>query len=441
MPVRDKGRNTRAGAVLRLPSVRESSEEVLAHYAEPLLGELGRVTGSGAVAEMVRAGSEALRNVLHSRELCERLAVQADARAADAEAAAELEIAALHRALARDADARASVFPDGLSAALSPRSHAQASEVTRLLSAVEVGAPFGRGGYEPVGGRGQYPFAAAVGRNWRAYQAGGGNGGRAAAAACIPRAVPRGLRADRGAWTARTGQFSSSVRRWHACPRRPGDSGRAADHESGGKSPTPPSEHAMSWWESLVQVRRKDSKKGSGIFISETHILTAAHVVTDSHGLPLPPAHLTLDVRYRAALVVATGVAVLPSWTSQGTTTSDIALVRVDANAGLGVNSAFDVPPASASVMLEGVGFEAHNDTRLIMSGNVEHRLGALGESLLYSPDILPVGGMSGGPLCAGLATGVHVAGILIRTSGGGQSALIGLPVTLSVLAALRAQL
>jgi hypothetical protein len=193
----------------------------------------------------------------------------------------------------------------------------------------------------------------------------------------------------------------------------------------------------MSWWESLVQIRRNDLEKGSGVFISETEVLTAAHVVTQD-GAPLPLAKLTMDIRYQSLLAVPVAVAVLPSWITSGLTASDIALVRVEARSGLGLPTVFGVPAPSASAMLESVGFEAQNDTEQRLSSSVQCRVGPAGERLLYSKDFAPIGGMSGGPVYVGLASGIHVAGILIRESGSG---LIGLSVTASVLAQLRSQL
>jgi hypothetical protein len=147
---------------------------------------------------------------------------------------------------------------------------------------------------------------------------------------------------------------------------------------------------------------------------------------------------LTFDIRYQSLLAVPLAVAILPAWTTAGHTGSDIALVRVEARPDLGLAPVFDVPALSASAMLEGVGFEAQNDTAQKLSGNVECRGGPGGERFLYTSDFAPVGGMSGGPLCAGLASGVHVAGILIRAS---SSGLIGLSVTSSIIATLRSML
>jgi len=189
------------------------------------------------------------------------------------------------------------------------------------------------------------------------------------------------------------------------------------------------------WWESLVQFRRSDSKKGSGVFISSTEILTAAHVVTKG-SFPVALDGLTVDVRYRSVLLVPRAIAVLSSW-SPGATASDIALVRVDALFDLGLSPIFGHPPPSERAMLEGAGFEAAHDRIRVPSGNVECRVTTAGERLLYTDDFAPVPGMSGGPLCAGLASGVRVAGVLTRRSGSG---FVGLSLVASLLEELRAR-
>jgi hypothetical protein len=189
------------------------------------------------------------------------------------------------------------------------------------------------------------------------------------------------------------------------------------------------------WWESLVQLRRSDGKKGSGVFISSTEILTAAHVVTRGSA-PMALDELMVDVRYRSVLAAPRAVAVLATW-SPGTTASDIALVRVDALFDLGLAPIFGHPPPSERTMLEGAGFDAVSEGLRMPSGNVECRVTMAGERLLYTDDFAPAPGMSGGPLCAGLANGVRVAGVLTRRSGSG---FVGLSLVASLLDELRAR-
>lgn len=189
------------------------------------------------------------------------------------------------------------------------------------------------------------------------------------------------------------------------------------------------------WWESLVQLRRNDPKKGSGVFISSTEILTAAHVVTRG-SVPLSLDELTVDVRYREVLAVPRAIAVLSSW-EPGATASDIALVRVDTHSDLGLHPIFGHPPPSARTMLEAAGFEAAHDDVRVESGSVECRVTTSGERLLYTDDFAPALGMSGGPLWAGLPTGVRVAGVLTRRSGTG---FVGLSLVSSLLDELRAR-
>ncbi len=190
----------------------------------------------------------------------------------------------------------------------------------------------------------------------------------------------------------------------------------------------------MSWWESLVQVRCADGEKGTGTLISPTEILTAAHVVS-RNGQTFEPGELTLDLRFLSRVAVALGVSVLPAWAASGGASNDIALIKVEPEANLGVAPVFGVPALNGSAMLEGYGFEAQNDTEQRLSGNVSCSAGPGGQPLLFTHDFAPIPGMSGGPVCVGLPSGVHVAGILIRQS---SSGLVGLSVTAAVLARLR---
>jgi hypothetical protein len=189
------------------------------------------------------------------------------------------------------------------------------------------------------------------------------------------------------------------------------------------------------WWESLVQLRQNGSKKGSGVFISSSEILTAAHVVTTA-GVPVALEGLTVEIRYRSVFAVPRAIAVLSTW-APGATASDIALVRVDPHPDLGVPPIFGHPPPSERAMLEGAGFEAAHDGVRMPSGNVECRVTIAGERLLYTDDFAPLPGMSGGPLCAGLPSGVRVAGVLTRRSASG---FVGVSLVTSLLDELRAR-
>lgn len=124
------------GGPPRLPGVGQSTQSLLDDYAKPLLSELRRIRAAEAIAARVEQAVRALENVLHARELCERLTLRADALAADAELVAEEQIRALFAALASDAGVQAAVFPEGLGASLAPRGQLQVSEIERLLAAV-----------------------------------------------------------------------------------------------------------------------------------------------------------------------------------------------------------------------------------------------------------------------------------------------------------------
>jgi hypothetical protein len=154
--------------------------------------------------------------------------------------------------------------------------------------------------------------------------------------------------------------------------------------------------------------------------------------------VPLDPGELTIDMRYRAQLAVPVRIAVLQSWTTTGTTSSDVALVRVEPSADPGLSPVFGMPPDSESLILQAAVFDAQTDALDFATGNVECRVTSSGERLLYSQDFAPEPGMSGGPLCIGTPAGVGVAGILTRRS---SSGLVGLSLEASILAQLRSLL
>jgi regulator of protease activity HflC (stomatin/prohibitin superfamily) len=127
---------TRAASPPHLPGANQPTEWLLDDYAKRLLAALRRRKDAGPIAVKVEHAARALRNVLHARELCERLTAHADALAANAEQVVEKEIRALFKTLSSDANARAAIFPGGLGAALAPRGMAQVSEMKRLLTEI-----------------------------------------------------------------------------------------------------------------------------------------------------------------------------------------------------------------------------------------------------------------------------------------------------------------
>jgi hypothetical protein len=118
----------------RLPRVGTPTERLLDDYAHHLLGALRRANVAPAVVVEVERAERALRNVLHARELSQRLATRAESLAERAELAIEDEIRILHRALAVKPTLREVVFPGGLGASLAPRGDEQVAEVKRLVA-------------------------------------------------------------------------------------------------------------------------------------------------------------------------------------------------------------------------------------------------------------------------------------------------------------------
>ena len=123
-------------ARVRLPAIGTPSERLLADYAGHLLSALRRTDVAPAVAIEIERAAKGLRNVLHARELSERLAIRAEALAESAEVVIEESIRSLHTALSVKRPLRDAVFPEGLGASLAPRGDAQVQEVKRLLDAM-----------------------------------------------------------------------------------------------------------------------------------------------------------------------------------------------------------------------------------------------------------------------------------------------------------------
>ncbi|HEY5373608.1 MAG TPA: serine protease [Polyangiaceae bacterium] len=192
----------------------------------------------------------------------------------------------------------------------------------------------------------------------------------------------------------------------------------------------------MSWFDSLVQIQL-GIMKGSGLFISPTEVLTAAHVVAPNGTIP-SMSELTLDIRFQSRSATPRSVALLPAWVETRTSGSDIALVQVDSEDGLGVLPVFGVPAVNASTMLEGHGFIAATDEQQTLAGHVSFQPPSADEPFLFSADFSPIPGMSGGPLVTALGGAVRTAGILAQRS---DNHFIGLAALQSVLALLRANL
>jgi hypothetical protein len=120
---------------VRLPRVGTPTERLLDDYANHLLAALRRTNVAPTVVVEVERAERALRNIVHARELSQRLATRAEVLAERAELAIEDEIRVLHRTLAVKPSLREVVFPGGLGASLAPRGDEQVAEVKRLVSA------------------------------------------------------------------------------------------------------------------------------------------------------------------------------------------------------------------------------------------------------------------------------------------------------------------
>ncbi|MFO0570971.1 MAG: trypsin-like peptidase domain-containing protein [Polyangiaceae bacterium] len=189
------------------------------------------------------------------------------------------------------------------------------------------------------------------------------------------------------------------------------------------------------YWESVVQISTPDGK-GSGVFISPTEVLTAAHVVAPT-GPSFAVSDIRVIIRYRGEDAVIRALAVHPRWTNGARAGSDIALLRVEPVADLGLGTQMNVPAPGASVMVSGIGFVAATDVVEQPAGTVLCESGTDGFNLLRSDDLAPTPGLSGGPLYTSTG-GVVVVGLMTRIS---TTGLVGLPLLDVSLGRVRALL
>ncbi len=109
---------------------------ILEEFAVPLSVGLAKLPTAKRVHAEVDAAVRALRDVLHARELGERLALHADELMVAAETDVERELRDLFKVLAKATPVRTKVFAAGLAASLAVRGEAQLREANRVLAAL-----------------------------------------------------------------------------------------------------------------------------------------------------------------------------------------------------------------------------------------------------------------------------------------------------------------
>jgi hypothetical protein len=192
------------------------------------------------------------------------------------------------------------------------------------------------------------------------------------------------------------------------------------------------------YWESAVQILTPDGMKGSGVFVAEDIVLTAAHVVAPGGGAGFAAGAIRVIVRYLQRDVQVLKLAVHPRWTEGARAGADMALLQVERLDELGLRVALGIPKPDQSIELEGIGFIAISDEMKQPRGEVQCEVDDSGVQLLRSEALAPEPGLSGGALYTVESEQPQVVGIMTRQ---GLTQYIGLPLLNETFSMLRQML
>jgi hypothetical protein len=190
-----------------------------------------------------------------------------------------------------------------------------------------------------------------------------------------------------------------------------------------------------SWARSIAIVRRFDEHPclGSGVFLSPTSVITAAHVVF-APNTPLPSvACLQVEAPKLRRRCAVRAVHVHPRWRAEGALDADYALLDVSPAPGLGLPVRWDYGASGDSVQVSRYGYPTDDSARFAV-GHI-HRAG----NMFYSSNLRVPHGASGGALVDALNGRVVLVGITTFSGdGGSDAAFIGLPMLQSARDAMR---
>lgn len=189
------------------------------------------------------------------------------------------------------------------------------------------------------------------------------------------------------------------------------------------------------YWESAVQILTPDGMKGSGVFVAEDLVLTAAHVVAPGGGVGFAASAIRVVVRYLLRDAQVLKVAVHPRWVEGARAGADMALLHVERLGELGLEVALGIPKADETIELEGIGFVAASDEVKQPRGAVSCEADENGVQLLRSVALAPEPGLSGGALYTIDSEQPLVVGIMTRQ---GLTQYVGLPLLDGTFSMLR---
>ncbi len=156
----------------------------------------------------------------------------------------------------------------------------------------------------------------------------------------------------------------------------------------------------MDWYESVVRINN-GIQEGTGFFVKNDLIITAAHVVQPDESNPLASENLTVTLPKQGnqeCVVLQTSVN--PLWTQSQKSSCDMAFLRVDQVPGLGIVPWLDFWSTDNSYEIGLFGYPAGVRTGKYTQGFLKQEVDASYREryILFGQGFEIAPGMSGGP-------------------------------------------